>query len=44
MEIDEAELIVLRDRPIAICDTAYGRFEELEKEGHGASVSEDDRR
>ena len=43
-EIDEAELIVLRDGPIAICNTAYGRFEELEKEGRGVSVSEDDRR
>ena len=31
MEIDEAELIALRDGPIAICDTAYGRFEEQKK-------------
>jgi hypothetical protein len=31
-EIDEAELIImLRDGPIAICDTAYGRFEEQKK-------------
>ena len=30
-EIDEAELIALRDGPIAICDTAYGRFEEQKK-------------
>ena len=30
-EIDEAELITLRDGPIAICDTAYGRFEEQKK-------------
>ena len=30
-EIDEAELVALRDRPIAICDTAYGRFEEQKK-------------
>ena len=30
-EIDEAELIALRDGPIAICNTAYGRFEEHEK-------------
>ena len=27
----EAELIALRDGPIAICDTAYGRFEEQKK-------------
>ena len=27
-EIDEAELIALRDAPIAMCDTAYVRFEE----------------
>ena len=31
MEIDEVELIALRDGPIAICDTAYGRFEEQKK-------------
>jgi hypothetical protein len=31
MEINEAELIALRDGPIAICDTAYGRFEEQKK-------------
>ena len=30
-EIDEAELVALRDGPIAICDTAYGRFEEQKK-------------
>ena len=30
-EIYEAELIALRDGPIAICDTAYGRFEEQKK-------------
>jgi hypothetical protein len=30
-EIDEAELIALRDGPIAICDTAYGLFEEQKK-------------
>jgi len=30
-EIDEAELIALRDAPIAMCDTAYGRFEEQKK-------------
>ena len=30
-EIDEAELIALRDGPIAICNTAYGRFEEQKK-------------
>ena len=30
-EIDEAELIALRDGTIAICDTAYGRFEEQKK-------------
>jgi len=30
-EIDEAELIVLRDAPIAMCDTAYERFEEQKK-------------
>ena len=30
-EIDEAELIALRDGPIAICDTTYGRFEEQKK-------------
>ena len=27
-DIDEAELIALRDAPIAMCDTAYVRFEE----------------
>ncbi len=26
-----AELVALRDGPIAICDTAYGRFEEQKK-------------
>ena len=31
VEIDEAELITLRDGLIAICDTAYGRFEEHKK-------------
>jgi len=30
-EIDEAELIMLRDAPIAMCDTAYGCFEEQKK-------------
>ncbi len=30
-EIDEAELIPLRDGLITICDTAYGRFEEQKK-------------
>ena len=30
-EIDKAELIALRDAPIAMCDTAYGRFEEQKK-------------
>ncbi len=30
-DIDEAELIALRDGPIAICDTAYGRLEEQKK-------------
>ena len=30
-EIDEEKLIVLRDGPIAICNTAYGRFEEQKK-------------
>ena len=30
-EIDEAELIALRYGPVAICDTAYGRFEEQKK-------------
>ena len=30
-EIDEAELVALRDGPIAIYDTAYGRFEEQKK-------------
>jgi hypothetical protein len=29
--IDEAELIALRDAPIAMCDTAYGQFEEQKK-------------
>ncbi len=32
-EIDKAELIVLRDGPITIGDTAYGRFEEQKKRG-----------
>jgi hypothetical protein len=31
MEINKAELIALRDAPIAMCDTAYGRFEEQKK-------------
>jgi hypothetical protein len=31
MEINEAELIALRDAPIAMCDTAYRRFEEQKK-------------
>ena len=31
MEIDEAALIALRDGPIAICNTAYGRFDEQKK-------------
>ena len=30
-EINEADLIALRDGPIATCDTAYGRFEEQKK-------------
>ena len=30
-EINKAELITLRDTPIAMCDTAYGRFEEQKK-------------
>ena len=30
-DIDEAELIALRDAPIKMCDTAYGRFEEQKK-------------
>ena len=30
-EIDEAELVTLRDGPIAICDTTYGQFEEQKK-------------
>ncbi len=31
MEINEAELIALRDAPIAMCDTVYGWFEEQKK-------------
>jgi hypothetical protein len=31
MEIDKVELIVLRDAPIAMRDTTYGRFEEQKK-------------
>jgi hypothetical protein len=31
MEINEAELIALRDAPIAMHNTAYGRFEEQKK-------------
>jgi len=31
MEIDEVDLIALRDGPIAICNTAYERFEEQKK-------------
>ena len=30
-EIDEAELIALRNAPIEMYDTAYGRFEEQKK-------------
>ncbi len=30
-EINEVDLIALRDGPIAICDSAYGRFEEQKK-------------
>ena len=30
-KIDKAELIALRDAPIAMCNTAYGRFEEQKK-------------
>ena len=30
-EIDEVELIALRDVPIAMCNTVYTRFEEQEK-------------
>jgi hypothetical protein len=30
-DIDEAELIALRDAPIEMCDTAYMRFEEQKK-------------
>ena len=30
-EIDEAELITLRDGPISICNTTYGQFEEQKK-------------
>jgi hypothetical protein len=30
-EINEAEFIALRDAPIAMCDTAYGWFEEQKK-------------
>ena len=30
-EITKAELVALRDGPIAIYDTAYGRFEEQKK-------------
>ncbi len=30
-KINEAELIALRDAPIKMCDTAYGRFEEQKK-------------
>ena len=30
-EIDEAELVALRDGPISICNTAHGRFEEQKK-------------
>ncbi len=30
-KIDEAELIALRDALTAMCDTAYGRFEEQKK-------------
>ncbi len=30
-EIDKAELIPLRNAPIAMCNTAYGRFEEQKK-------------
>jgi hypothetical protein len=30
-KIGEVELIVLRDAPIEICNTAYGRFQEQKK-------------
>jgi hypothetical protein len=30
-EINETELIALRDAPIAMCNIAYGRFEEQKK-------------
>ncbi len=30
-KIDKAELIALRDAPIEMCDTGYGRFEEQKK-------------
>ena len=30
-EINKTELIVLRDAPIAMCNIAYGRFEEQKK-------------
>jgi hypothetical protein len=32
MEINKSKLIALRDAPIAICNTAYGQFEEQKKE------------
>ena len=31
IEINKAEIIALRDAPIAMCDTACGRFEEQKK-------------
>ena len=30
-KINKAELIALRDAPIEMCDTGYGRFEEQKK-------------
>ncbi len=30
-EIDKAQLIALRDEPIAMCDTVYGWFEKQKK-------------
>jgi hypothetical protein len=30
-EINEVEIIVLRDAPIAMCNTTYGWFEEQKK-------------
>jgi hypothetical protein len=42
-EINEAELILLRDAPIAICNSAYSGLRRKE-EGHGTSIQEDVRR